>query len=402
VAEGGLEEATPTGPLAGVRVVDLTINVLGPQATQILGDMGADVIKVEPPGGDPMRQMGPARNPEMGAFYLALNRNKRSLVLDLKRADDKARLMRLVTGADVFVHSMRARAAARLGIAYAEVRVARPDIVYAWAGGYARHGPRADRPAYDDVIQGESGLAGLIGRASGEARYVPMPMADKFCGHVLASAIGMALFRRERSGQGQEVHVPMLESMLSFNLVEHLWHGTLDEAQKGLGYPRVLSPHRRPYPTRDGHICIMVNTDAQWRRLMAAVGRPKVMEETRFARLAQRTEHIAELLEILAAALVERTSADWQARLDAADIPNGPVNSLEDLIASDYLRETGFFRRYRHPSEGPMMATAVPVAFSGTPGGLHRPPPRLGEHTAEILAGLEAGGAWPQRISKTS
>jgi len=376
---------TSGGPLAGVRVVDLTINVLGPQATQILGDMGAEVIKVEAPGGDPMRQMGPARHPGMGAFFLALNRNKKSVVLDLKQAADRARLLRLAAGADVFVHSMRAKAAARLGIAYADVRAVRDDIVYAWAGGYAKAGPLADRPAYDDVIQGESGIAGLIQRAGGGPAYVPMPMADKLCGYVLASSVAMALVARLRTGLGQEVHVPMLETMLGFNLVEHLWHGVLAEPEKGLGYARVLSADRRPYPTADGHICIMVNTDAQWRRLMAAVGRPEAMEDERFRHLDRRTENIGALLQILAGALSRRTTAAWRERLDAADIPNAAMATLEDIVASPYLAETGFFRRYDHPSEGPMMTTAIPVAFSETPGSLRLPPPRLGEHNGEIL-----------------
>jgi crotonobetainyl-CoA:carnitine CoA-transferase CaiB-like acyl-CoA transferase len=383
------------GPLAGVRVVDLTINVLGPQATQILGDMGAEVIKVEAPGGDPMRQMGPARHSGMGAFFLALNRNKKSVVLDLKQAQDRDTLLRLAAGADVFVHSMRAKAAARLGIAYADIRRVCPEIVYAWAGGYARHGPLADRPAYDDVIQGESGLAGLIQRATGRPGYVPMPLADKLCGYVLASAVAMALFARERTGKGQEVHVPMLETMLGFNLVEHLWHGVLDQPEKGLGYARVLAPDRRPYATADGHICLMVNTDQQWRRLMAAVGRPEVMDDARFSRLDKRTENIGALLEVLANALSARTTAEWRERLDAADVPNAPMASLEDIVASPYLAETGYFRRFEHPSEGPMMTTAIPVDFSKTPGALRLPPPCLGEHNEEIWARAAVGDDAP-------
>lgn len=381
-------QAAPTGPLGGIRVVDLTINVLGPQGTQILGDMGAEIVKIEAPGGDPMRQMGPARNPDMGGFFLSLNRNKRSVLLNLKQAPAHAALLRLVETADVFVHGMRPGAAARLGIDYAAIRDCKPDIVYASASGYRKDGAHRDRPAYDDVIQGESGLAALIGRANGEVRYVPMPMADKLVGYVLASAIGMALFHRERTGQGQEVHVPMLETMLSSNLVEHLWHGILDEPEKGLGYPRMFTPHRRPYATKDGQICVLANTDEQWRRLLGAIDRPELAEDERFKHLAERSRNIAALLEILGKALPERTTAEWHERFDAADLPNGPVRDLEDILNDPYLSDTGFFHRYSHPTEGPMMVTGAPVDFSSTPGGLRSPPPNLGQDTATVLAEL--------------
>ena len=247
------------GALAGIRIVDLTSVVLGPVATQILGDMGAEVIKIEPPEGDPVRGLGPARHPGMGAYFLNINRNKKSLVLDLKRPQALAALLRLAGGADVFVHNMRPGAAARLGIDYAAIAAASPRIVYAWASGYRADGPHRDRAAFDDVIQGESGMAAINAGADGAPRYLPMAVSDKICGHALASAIGMALFARERSGRGQEVHVPMLETMVAFNLVDHLWHGVLAEPEKGLGYPRMFTPYRRPYATEDG-------MSASWRR----------------------------------------------------------------------------------------------------------------------------------------
>jgi len=379
------------GPLAGVLVIDLTINVLGPLATQTLGDMGADVIKVEQPGGDPMRQFGVRRNAGMSSHYMGLNRNKRSLVLDLKRAEPRAALMRLVARSDVLVHNMRFDAAERLGIDAETVHGVNPRLIHASATGYRKDGPKRDRPAYDDVIQGESGIGGLIERATGTPGYVPMAMADKLCGLVLASAVGMALYRRERTGEGEAIHVPMLETMLAFNLADHLWWGNFDAPEKGLGFPRMFIPDRRPYATLDGHVNVIVNTDEQWRRLFIAIERPELAADPRFARMAERVQHIGALYALVAAALKTRSSADWLARFDAADLPNAPMHDLESLWSDAYLAETGFFRRYQHPSEGPMVTTAIPVDFAQDPGAIRRPPPRLGEHNRELLEELGFG-----------
>jgi len=373
------------GPLAGIRVVDLTTVVLGPVATQILGDMGADVIKVEPPEGDPIRPLGPSRHPGMGAYFLNINRNKRSLVLDLKRPAAREALLKLVETADVLVHNMRLGAAERLGLDYKAVTARNPRIVYAAATGFRKDGVHRDRPSFDDVIQGESGLAALNG-GGGEPRYVPMAVCDKICGYVLASAIGMALYHRERSGEGQEIHVPMLETMVAFNLVDHLWHGVLAEPDKGLGYPRMLTPHRRPFPTKDRHICILATTDAQSRHLFEAIDRPELADDERFSTLARRTDNIGALLEIVIERMRRRTTAEWRERLDAFDVPNGVVTDLEGLLADPYLCETGIFEPVDHPSEGKMLTMAIPVTFSGSPGNSFRlPPPRLGEHSAQIL-----------------
>jgi crotonobetainyl-CoA:carnitine CoA-transferase CaiB-like acyl-CoA transferase len=378
-----------SGPLAGIRVVDLTSAVLGPVATQILGDMGADVIKVEPPEGDPIRPLGPSRHPGMGAYFLNINRNKRSIALDLKRPAMREALLKLVATADVFVHNMRLGAAERLGIDYPALAVRNPRIVYAAATGFRKDGVYRERPSFDDVIQGESGLAALNGGVGGEPRYVPMAVCDKICGHALASAIGMALFHRERTGEGQEIHVPMLETMVAFNLVDHLWHGVLAEPEKGLGYPRMLTPHRRPFPTKDGHICILATTDLQSRHLFEAIDCPELADDERFSTLARRTENIGELYEIVIKSMRRRTTAEWRERLDAFDVPNGVVTDLEGLLADSYLAETGFFEQVEHPSEGGMLTTAVPTAFSGTPGESFRlPPPRLGEHTRVVLGEL--------------
>ena len=392
-----------SGPLAGVRVIDLTAIVLGPVATQLLGDMGAEVIKVEAPEGDPMRDLGPARHSGMGAYFLNVNRNKKSLVLDLKRPAGHDALLRLAAGADVFVHNMRPAAARRLGVDYRSVAAANPRIVYAWASGYRAGSAEGERAAFDDVIQGESGLAAinaaLGGADSGAPRYVPMAMCDKICGQVLAGAVAMALFARERTGRGQEVHVPMLETMAAFNLVDHLWHGVLAEPEKGLGYPRMFTPHRRPYATKDGHICLLATTDRQWRGLFAALDRAELADDPRYATLAGRTAHIDALYALVADCMRARTTAEWRARLDAQDVPNGGVNDLAGLLADPYLRDGGFFVPVEHPSEGPTVTTAIPTRFSATPGTLRLPPPRLGEHTRALLSDLGYG---PDDIAETA
>jgi len=376
--------ASAAGALAGVRVLDLTTNVLGPVATQTLGDMGADVIKIEPPQGDPMRDTGPGRHPQMAVYFLNMNRNKKSVVLDLKNSFAQEALFRLIEGADVLVHSMRAQAADRLGLSYGALAERDPRLIFASAPGYSPDGPYRNRPAYDDVIQGESGLAGMVHMATGVPGYLPTVVADKLCGVFLASAIGMALFSRERTGCGQQVQIPMLETMLSFNLVEHLWTGAFGDEGK-LGYGRALSPHRRPYATKDGYICLLAVSDEQWKRLLAELDRPELADDPRFATMGERTRNINALYSIVADQIGLRTTGEWRARLDAADIPNGPMNRLQDLPADPYLRETGFFQRYEHPSEGPLITTAIPQRFSQTPGSIRLPPPRLGEHTREIL-----------------
>jgi len=387
-------DGAATGPLCGLRVIDLTINVLGPVCTQILGDMGADVIKVEAPGGDQNRYNGPSRNAGMSVFFLIMNRNKRSIVLDLKSQEGHAALMKLVETADVFVHSLRAGAADRLGIGYDAIRARNPRIVYACAPGYRGDGPRRDAPAFDDIIQGASGLASLNRGEDGQPRYFPTVIADKFCGYVLASSIAMALLHRERSGQGQRVEVPMYETMLQFSLFEHLWEGALGDPGARLGYTRMFSPHRRPYPTRDGHLCVLAVNDAQWRKLLDAVGLSHLSEEARFADMASRMRNIDELYAMLAEKLRHKTTAEWTQLFTRHDVSFGPVNSLDDLMRDEYLRETGFFKRYRHPSEGEVVMTSIPVNFSESPGGYRLPPPRVGEHTREILQSI--GLAEPQ------
>jgi crotonobetainyl-CoA:carnitine CoA-transferase CaiB-like acyl-CoA transferase len=376
------------GPLAGLKVVDLSQFILGPVATQILGDMGADVIKVESPNGDMNREIGPQRYPKMAALFLGMNRNKRSVVLDLKQPAALEILFRLVDSADVFVHSMRQQAAERLGVGYDAISKRNPRIIYAFAPGFRSDGPQRDRPAYDDVIQGESGISGINFLATGEQRFLPMAICDKFCGYVLASSIAMALFHRERSGEGQEVQVPMFETMLAFNLIEHLWTGAFDAPQGELGYDRVLMSLRKPFETKDGHICLMATSDAQWQRLLTALERPEVAQDERFATLARRSEHFPELYAIVSDGIKKHSTAEWQERLDKADIPNGPARMLSELPNDPYLVATKFFHHYVHPMAGSLVTTSIPVRFSRTPGSVRRPPPVLGEHTREVLEEL--------------
>ncbi|MGH7042336.1 MAG: CaiB/BaiF CoA transferase family protein [Acetobacteraceae bacterium] len=398
MAEAIPNGATATGPLAGVRVIDLTTVVLGPFATQTLGDMGADVVKIEMPEGDYTRQIGPARTPRMGAYFATLNRNKRSVVLDLKRPAARAALERLIGGADVFVHNMRLGAAARLGLDYASLGPRYPRLIHAAATGFREGSSMADYPAYDDLIQGMSGAAALnAGPApkggTGAPRYFPTVAADKLTGHVLASMIGMALFHRERTGAGQAVHVPMLETMLSFLLIEHLWGAVIDEPERGMGYPRMLTPHRRPYATRDGFLSVVCVSDAQWARMFRAIGREELIADPRFTTLGGRSDHVDALYATLAEGLTTRTTAEWLTILRPLDIPCGEASTLPALLENPYLRETGFFGVAEHPSEGRVRVPAIPARFSASPPGVRRLWPQLGEHTEEVLQEAGFGAA---------
>ena len=382
------------GPLSGYRVLDLTSVVLGPYATQILGDMGADVVKVESPEGDMLREIGPRKSPGMAPIHLTLGRNKRSIVLDLKRAGARAALLQLAAAADVFVHSMRPQAIARLGLTYSDLCAVHPEIVYCGAYGFGADGPYAQRPAYDDMIQGMCGIAGLAGRASGgPPRYAPTIVADKTVGLFVANALLAALLHRERTGEGQEIEVPMFETMVSYVLVEHLWMRGAEPDNGALGYVRMLAPTRRPYPTSDGYICVLAYTDRHWKAFFELAGRPELVDDPRYVSIAARTEHIGELYAIVESLTGDRSSAEWLAALEQAQVPAGPVNALEDLLTDPHLRDQDVFQRFDHPSEGETLQVRPPVRFSQSPSAIRRHAPRLGEHTTELLreAGLAAG-----------
>jgi crotonobetainyl-CoA:carnitine CoA-transferase CaiB-like acyl-CoA transferase len=375
----------PTGPLAGIRVVDLTTVVLGPFATQTLGDMGADVIKIEAQEGDATRHIGPSRTEGMGSYFATLNRNKRSMVLDLKQPAAREALLRLIDGADVFVHNVRIGAAKRLGLDYAAIAARNPRIIHASASGFRKDSTARDKPAYDDLIQGISGIAALNAGPDGAPRYFPTVVVDKLSGTLLASMIGMALFHRERTGQGQEVHVPMMETALSFLLIEHLWGATIRQPELGLGYPRMLTPHRRPYQTKDGYISVIAVSDTQWARIFEAMNRPELIKDPRFATMAARAINVDALYGTLTEGMRLRSSAEWLDILTAADVPCGAANTLADLLDNAYLQETDFFHEAEHPIEGPVTVMAIPAQFSASPPNVHRLWPALGQHTEEVL-----------------
>ncbi|MBB1595466.1 CaiB/BaiF CoA-transferase family protein [Achromobacter sp. UMC46] len=364
------------GPLAGVRVIDMTSVGMGPYATQILGDMGADVIKVEAPEGDVFRASAPAASPGMGAAYLNLNRNKRSITLNAKDPDDRQRLLALVDGADVFISNVRPRALARAGLDAATLCARNPRLIYCSAVGFGQDGPYAAKPAFDDIIQAMCGLADLQGRNAGAPAYVNTIMADKVAGLTLAYAIPMALYEREKSGRGQAIEVPMFETLVSFTLVEHLGGRTFEPPRGGMGYNRVLSPERKPYRTRDGYIALLPYTDAQWQRFFSLAGRDDLAMDPRYQTPPMRARNVDTLYQQLAAIVAQRGTGDWLALLADADIPHSRVNTPEALFDDPHLAATGFFQRVEHPTEGTLTATSIPVRFSRTPGALRRPAPR--------------------------
>lgn len=384
----GSGEAGSNGPLTGVRVIDLTSVVFGPYATQTLGDMGADVIKVEPPAGDIMRTAFPARNPGMSGVFLNSNRNKRAIVLDLRQPEAHDAILRLIATADVFVHSMRPAAIAKLGLEYESVAAARPDIVYASAWGFRSDGPYADRPAYDDVIQGISGTTDLARRRGAKAPdFAPMVMADKVAGLHAISGIMMALFHRERTGEGQRIEIPMFEAVTSFNFVEHLCAAAFEPPLAPAGYSRVLDPNRKPYQTKDGFIVVLPYNDKQCRGFFEAADRPDLIEDERFETATARSRNVDQFYSLISKLIAKKTTAEWVPLLKKADVPAIPVNSLEDVMEDEHLRAIGFFQEYDHPSEGRVRTTGVPLHFAKTPGSAIRlAPPRLGENTRAVLS----------------
>ena len=365
-----------SGPLSGVRIVDMTSVGMGPYGTQILGDMGADVIKVEAPEGDVFRTSAPARHAGMGPAFLNLNRNKRGITLNMKDPADLQRLLDLLQDADVFVSNVRPKALAKLGLDPTTLCAQFPRLIYCSAVGYGQKGPYATQPAFDDIIQAQSGLAALQGANSDAPAYVNTILADKVAGMALAYAIPMALYERERSGMGQAIEVPMFETLVSFTLVEHLAGHTFTPPLGEMGYSRVLSPHRKPYRTQDGFIALLPYTDSQWRRFFALAERPELMEDPRYVDAQARAGHFNALYSDLAEIVASRTTQEWLALLADADIPHSKVMGMYDLLEDPHLQATGFFQRVEHPSEGALITPSVPVQFSRTPGAIRRLAPQ--------------------------
>ncbi|HJQ62939.1 MAG TPA: CoA transferase [Burkholderiales bacterium] len=378
------------GPLEGVRIVDLTSVVVGPLATQILADHGAEVIKVESQAGDLVRVMnGKSVTPGMGAKFLHLNRNKRSIVLDLKKPAGHAALMKLVERADVLIWNVRPPAMARLKLAYEDVRAVNPAIVYCGMFGFGQDGRYRDKPAYDTIIQGSGGMAALHHRALGEPRFVPMVVADKVVGLIAVQMIAMALYRRARTGEGCSIEIPMFENLAKFVLEEHMYLKTFDPPLGETGDPRLLDPLGKPIPTRDGWICISANTNAQAFAFFDAVGRPELKSDPRFCSVPARFAHVKAYYEIRMEVLKTRTTAEWLEVFDRADVPAMPYHTLDSLLEDPHLKDVAFFQMQEHPTEGRTRSMRLPNKWSCGTRREWSPAPKLGQQSVEILR--EAG-----------
>ncbi|MBV1883205.1 MAG: CoA transferase [Pseudomonadales bacterium] len=377
------------GALDGYRIIDLTANVLGPTALQNLGDMGADIIKVESLAGDDVRYISAGLHEGMSAVFMNCNRNKRSISLNLKTKEGLEVLTKLIAGADVFVHTMRVKAIEKLGLSYEKVSAIKPDIVYAQANGFGQNGVHADRPAYDDIIQAVSGMGMLNKRLYGEPGYVPMPIVDKIVGVMLGSSVTTALLHRERTGEGQFVEVPMFESIVAFNLIEHLHGKVFEPPVAEMGYPRVYNKYRRPYKTKDGYLGVLPNTQKHWSDFFGIIGMPELRDDPRFIDFAQRTIYFEELYTVVETTLPEKNTADWIQLFTTGDIPFAELNDLEDVLHDPHLESVDFFKKMEHQTEGTIRTTDIPVHYSKSPGEIKRLAPNLGEHTEQIL--LELG-----------
>lgn len=375
----------PSGPLTGVRVVDLTAMVMGPYCTQIMADMGADVIKVEPPQGDNTRFISVGPSPGMSGVFVNVNRGKRSVVLDLQTEHGKAAMRALIERSDVFIHSMRAKAVAKLGFGYDDVAAINPTIIYTNCYGYGRRGPDRDRPAYDDTIQAEAGLPAVQKQLTGEADFVGTIMADKVGGLTALYATMMALFHRERTGEGQEVEVAMFETMASFMLVEHANGAMFDPPLGPAVYPRTVAPNRRPYRTSDGYIAALIYNDKHWNAFINAV-QPAWNDET-YATLEKRAHNIDVVYGLLAQTMTERTTADWLDLFAKLEIPAAPLNTPDALFDNEHLNAVGLFETVE-TADGPVRFPGVPTWFSRTPGKVAGPAPTLGADTDSVLQEL--------------
>ncbi len=378
-----------TRPLEGIRVLEIASMIFGPVAGQYLGDMGADVIKLEPPEGDLTRSIGPRHSPRMGAFFMTSNRSKRSIVVDLKRAEGRVILQRLVAKTDVLLHSMRTPAAARLGLDYATLAAQNPGLVYCHMTGYGDDGPYGGRPAYDDIIQAASGLAMMQKVVGGEPRFVPTIIADKVSGVHAAYATVLALMHRMRTGEGQQVDVAMFETMAAFNMLEHQWGHAFEPPLGPMGYAPVISAARRPYRTLDGYLALLPYSNAHWNRFFELAGQPQIMQDPRFATFAARQKHFREVWDEIERQVARKTNAEWMRLLEPEDIPFSPVNAMEDLEHDPHLKAIDFWQLAEHPTEGTLRLPANPIRMSVSPPAITRLPPNLGQHGAEILRECE-------------
>jgi crotonobetainyl-CoA:carnitine CoA-transferase CaiB-like acyl-CoA transferase len=377
------------GPLEGVRIIDLTSVVVGPLATQILADHGAEVIKVESPAGDLGRVIGGfGVTPGMGPKFLHLNRNKRSIVLDLKQPAGYQALMRLIKGADVLVWNVRPASMARMKLAYDDVRAVNPKIIYCGMFGFGQAGRYREKPAYDSIIQGSTGIAALYHRAAGEPRFLPMVIADKTVGLIAVQMILMALFSRERTGEGQSIEIPMFENMAAFVLSEHMYMKTFDPPRGSTGDPRLLDPQAKPLATKDGWICISANTNTQAYAFFEAIGRPELKSDPRFNSIAARFKNVGEYFRIRAEALQEKTTSQWLDIFDRCDVPAMPYHTLDSLMNDPHLEEVDFFQTVEHPTEGRIINMKLPNKLSRGARNDFHPAPKIGQHSVDILREL--------------
>lgn len=378
------------GPLQGIKVVDMTTVLMGPFATQTLGDYGADVIKIESLDGDVTRQIGPTRHPGMGPVFLNANRSKRSICLDLKKDAGRAVVLRLVADADVLVYNVRPQAMQRLRLGYEDVAAVNPRLIYAGVFGFGQDGPYAAKAAYDDLIQGGSALAHLMARGGdGTPRYVPNALVDRIVGLNAVGAILASLVHRDRTGVGQRVDVPMFETMAGFVMGDHLGGLTYEPPLDQGGYARHLSPDRRPYKTSDGYICVIVYNDKQWDKFLTATGRDDLRSDPRFATFAGRATNIDHVYAELARIIALRSTAEWIKLLDEADVPALPMHDLVSILSDPHLVATEFFPTVEHPSEGKIRSMRTAATWSETPAEPTRLAPRLGEQSEDVLR--EAG-----------
>src|SRR5687768_6520836 len=380
------------GPLEGVRVVDLTSVVVGPLCTQILADHGAEVIKVESPAGDLGRTIGGLGVTQgMGPKFLHLNRNKRSLVLDLKKPAGYEALMKLIGKTDVFLWNVRPASMTRMKLGYDDVRRVNPKLIYCGMFGFGQDGRYRAKPAYDSIIQGSAGVAALYHRAAGEPRYLPMVMADKTEGLIAVQMVLMALFHRERTGEGQAIEIPMFENMAAFVLTEHMYLKTFDPPRGPTGDPRLLDPQAKPLATKDGYICVSANTQAQAFALFDAIGRPELKTDERFSTIPSRFRNVAEYFRIRAEALKEKTTGEWLEIFDTCDVPAMPYHTLDSLLEDPHLKDVGLFETIAHATEGDIVSIGLPNKLSR---GVRRDftaAPKIGQHSVEILGELGYG-----------
>jgi len=381
-----------SGPLHGVKILDLTTVVMGPYATQTLADLGADVIKVEPPEGDVMRFAWPARHAGMGHIFLHANRNKRAITLDLKQDAARNALLALAKDADVLVYNIRPQAMVRLRLGYEDLRAVNPRMIYVGGFGYSQRGPYAAKAAYDDLIQGAAGIPWLLKKQGADVpRYAPVIIADRTVGMHIANAVCAALYAREKTGKGQRVDVPMFESLLQTVLGEHLGGFTFEPQTGEPGYARMLARDRRPFQTADGYVCALIYNDKQWKAFFALIGRPELMQSDKFRDQEARSRNYDDAYALVDAEMRKRGTEEWIVALEAADIPVQRMNSLDDIIADPHLEAIGYFRQMEHPSEGRIRSMAVPSEWSETSPEYRLHAPRQGEHTREVLreAGLD-------------